>query len=79
MNNEPILFFDIRARAHRSLREAPQLRAETLELVAGFTFIWILFDGISVMAGYPRLGGLMAYNNAVNFVVGHLTRSALIK
>ncbi len=39
--------FDAHAWAVASLRDAPQLQANTLSTVAGFTFIWNLFEGLA--------------------------------
>lgn len=47
MPNQPQQFFDAHAWARSSLREAPTLQPATLDVVAGFTFLWNLFEGIT--------------------------------
>jgi hypothetical protein len=44
MQNQTLQFFDAQAWARASLREAPTLRPATLDIVAGFTFMWNLFE-----------------------------------
>lgn len=44
MPNQPKQFFDALAWARASLREAPTLQPFTLDVVAGFTFLWSLFE-----------------------------------
>ena len=47
MQNQPTQFFDAQAWARVSLREAPQLRPATLDVISGFTFLWNLFEGVT--------------------------------
>jgi hypothetical protein len=58
MQNQPPQFFDAHAWARTSLREAPTLQPTTLNLVAGFTFLWNLFEGVAChgSASVPKLG-----------------------
>lgn len=60
MQNQPPQFFDAQAWARASLREAPQLQAATLDVVAGFTFLWNFFEGVACngQVSVPALGQL---------------------
>ena len=58
MQNQPTQFFDAQAWARASLREAPQLRPATLEVISGFTFLWNFFEGVTCngCVSVPSLG-----------------------
>src|SRR5690606_12673910 len=47
MPNQPLRLFDAHAWARASLRDAPTLQPATLDAVAGFTFLWNLFEGVA--------------------------------
>jgi hypothetical protein len=47
MRSKPAQHFDAHAWARASLRDAPKLQPDTLATVAGFTFIWNLFEGVA--------------------------------
>jgi hypothetical protein len=47
MDNQQPQYFDVQAWARASLREAPTLQPATLDVVAGFTFLWNLFEGVA--------------------------------
>jgi hypothetical protein len=57
MPNQPQKFFDAHAWARASLREAPTLQPATLDVVAGFAFLWNLFEGIACQ-GRASVAGL---------------------
>ena len=58
MPDQPQQFFDAHAWARTSLREAPTLQPATLDVVAGFTFLWNLFEGVACHGhvSVPALG-----------------------
>ncbi len=70
MPNPPPQFFDAQAWALASLREAPKLQPSTLEVVAGFTFLWSLFEGVACdgNGSVPKLAQ----------VAEHMARSPLL-
>lgn len=47
MPSQPLQFFDAHAWARASLSKAPALQTSTLDVVAGFTFMWNLFEGLA--------------------------------
>lgn len=60
MLNQPQRLFDAHAWACASLREAPTLEPATLDVVAGFTFLWNLFEGVACHGhvSVPELGNV---------------------
>lgn len=58
MPNQPPQLFNAHAWARASLREAPTLQPSTLDVVAGFTFLWNLFEGVAChgRVSVPGLG-----------------------
>ncbi len=74
MPNQAQQLFDAHAWARASLREAPTLQSSTLDVVAGFTFLWNLFEGVACHGhvSVPRLCQV-AERIAVSPLIAHGT------